>query len=136
MLRLEAAYPLYGHELDAEHGPLESGVAWAVKTKKGAFVGRDTVAAARRAVPSRHLVGLRMDERAIPREEYAVFAADGSAPVGAVTSGTFSPTVKAGVAMARLDAASAVVGTQVRVDIRGRRVGAQVVPLPFYRNGV
>jgi aminomethyltransferase len=136
VLRLEAAYPLYGHELDSEHGPLESGVAWAVKTKKGEFIGRDTVVAGRASGPLRQLVGLRMDERAIPREEFPVYAADGTTPIGAVTSGTFSPTVKAGIAMARLDVASAAPGTPVQIDIRGRRAGAKVVPLPFYRNGV
>ena len=136
VLRLEAAYPLYGHELDAEHGPLESGVGWAVKTKKGEFIGRETVLAARIAGPMRQIVGLRMDERAIPREEYSIYGMDGEALIGTVTSGTYSPTVKAGVAMARLDAASAVPGTPVQVDIRGRRAGAKVVPLPFYRNGV
>lgn len=136
VLRLEAAYPLYGHELDAEHGPLSSGVGWAVKTKKGDFIGRDSVLAARVEGVRQQLVGLQMDERAIPREGYPIYAADDTTEIGAITSGTFSPTVKAGVAMARLDAASATVGTSVQVDIRGRRAGAKVVPLPFYRNGV
>ena len=137
VLRLEAAYPLYGHELDAEHGPAESGVAWAVKPAKGEFVGSKAVAAAAHGDLARRLVGLKMDERAIPREEYLVLSAEGdNAAVGLVTSGTFSPTIKSGIAMARLNSASASPGTRVLVDVRGRRVGATVAPLPFYRNGV
>jgi len=132
VLRLEAAYPLYGHELDAETGPFESGVGWAVKRSKGRFVGSDALPAGK---PARKLVGLRMDERAIPREHFPVYDAAG-AEAGQTTSGTWSPTVKAGIAMARLPSALASPGTRVAVDIRGRRAPATVVALPFYRNGV
>lgn len=132
VLRLEAGYSLYGHELDAETGPAESGVGWAVKKTKGAFVGRDALSA---PSPARRIVGLRMDERAIPREGFAVSDAEGL-PIGQTTSGTWSPTVKAGIAMARLGAGHSAPGTRVFVDIRGRRAPATVAPLPFYRNGV
>ena len=132
VLRLEAAYPLYGHELDAETGPSESGVGWAVKRKKGRFLGSDALPA---GTPPRRLVGLRMDERAIPREHYGVYDAEGG-EAGQTTSGTWSPTLKAGIAMARLHTALTEPGTRVAVDIRGRRAPATVVPLPFYRNGV
>ena len=132
VLRLEAAYPLYGHELDAETGPFESGVGWAVKRGKGRFVGSDALTVGK---PNRRLVGLRMDERAIPREHYTVYDSEG-AEAGLTTSGTWSPTVKAGIAMARISAPLAEVGTHLAVDIRGRRAPATVVSLPFYRNGV
>lgn len=132
VLRLEAAYPLYGHELDAETSPFESGVGWAVKRIKGPFIGSDALPTGK---PSRRLVGLRMDERAIPREHYTVCDAEGQ-DIGLTTSGTWSPTIKAGIAMARVSAAFAEVGTRVAVDIRGRRAPATVVSLPFYRNGV
>ncbi|BDI32393.1 aminomethyltransferase [Capsulimonas corticalis] len=135
VLRLEAAYPLYGHELNDKWTPWESGVGWAVKTKKGDFVGRDAIVEAKPANSSK-LVGLQLTERGIPRENCPVFAADGERPLGIVTSGTFSPTVKAGIAMAHLNNEDAEVGTSVLVDIRGRKVAAQVVTLPFYRNGV
>lgn len=134
VLRLEAAYPLYGHELDDTHTPYESGTGWAVKTKKGAFVGRDALVSQRATGVPAQLVGLQMDERAIPRDGYPVFQ-DGR-PIGTVTSGTYSPTVKAGIAMARVQREHAAPGTKVSIDIRGRQAGAQVVPLPFYRNGV
>lgn len=132
VLRLEAAYPLYGHELDAESSPFESGVGWAVKMSKGDFIGRSAL---QNAKPSRKLVGIHMDERAIPREHYNVYSTDGQ-EIGQTTSGTWSPTVKAGIAMARLESVSADIGTPVTVDIRGRRAPATIVSLPFYRNGV
>ena len=132
VLRLEAAYPLYGHELDAETGPFESGVGWAVKRGKGQFIGSEALPTKK---PARRLVGLRMDERAIPREHFHVYDAEGG-EAGETTSGTWSPTVKAGIAMARLPSALAEPGTRVSMDIRGRRAPATVVPLPFYRNGV
>lgn len=135
VLRLEAAYPLYGHELDAEHIPWASGVGWAVKPKKGDFVGRPQAVARKASDPPQRLVGLKMDERAIPREGCPVLDDNGDA-IGAVTSGTFSPTVKAGIAMARVHEAQAALETHVFVDIRGRKAGATVVKLPFYRNGV
>lgn len=135
VLRLEAAYPLYGHELLENVSPLESGAAWAVKTKKGNFVGRDAVLAARSRGPESSLVGLRMVDRAIPREHYPVLSTDGDA-IGVVTSGTFSPTIKAGIAMARISKEFGKPDTEVVVDIRGRRQLAVVVNLPFYRNGV
>jgi aminomethyltransferase len=132
VLRLEAAYPLYGHELDAQTSPYESGVGWAVKPQKGNFVG---LSALQQKTPKQSLVGLQMTERAIPREHYSVFSTEGQ-EIGQTTSGTWSPTVKAGIAMARLNLEFATPGTLVTVDIRGRRAPAAIVSLPFYRNGV
>ena len=132
VLRLEAAYPLYGHELDAETSPYESGVGWAVKPQKGNFVG---LSALQQKTPKQSLVGLQMTERAIPREHYAVFSMEGQ-EIGQTTSGTWSPTIKAGIALARLNLDFASLGTLVSVDIRGRRARATIVSLPFYRNGV
>ena len=132
VLRLEAAYSLYGHELDGQNGPQESGVGWAVKMKKGEFIGR---AALHGKQPAQQLVGLQMDGRAIPREHYTVTDAEGRR-VGETTSGTWSPTLKAGIAMARVAASAAAPGTPVLVDIRGRQAPATITKLPFYRNGV
>lgn len=132
VLRLEAAYPLYGHELDAENFPSASGTGWAVKMKKGEFIGREALQA---KLNTEQLVGIQMEGRAIPREHYAVTDAEGRR-VGETTSGTWSPTIKAGIAMARLSSTAATPGTEVFVDIRGRQAPAKVVTLPFYRNGV
>lgn len=132
VLRLEAAYPLYGHELDDVNFPTASGTGWAVKAKKGEFIGRDALQANAQA---EQLVGIQMEGRAIPREHYAVTDAEGRR-VGETTSGTWSPTIKAGIAMARLSSDAAAPGTDVFVDIRGRQAPAKIVKLPFYRNGV
>ena len=132
VLRLEAAYPLYGHELDDQHAPSASGTGWAVKMGKGDFIGRPALLG---RVQTEQLVGIQMDERAIPREHYLVSNADGQV-MGETTSGTWSPTIKAGIAMARVSRNAAAPGTPVSVNIRGREVPAKVTKLPFYRNGV
>jgi len=135
VLRLEAAYPLYGHELDGEHDPFESGVGWVVAMDKGPFVGRDAVET-RLAAPEREkLVGLRVVQRAIPRQGCDVFAANDT-PAGKVLSGTLSPTLKYGIAIARVPEALSEPGTELTIDIRGRTVTSEVVPLPFYKKSV
>lgn len=135
VLRLEAAYPLYGHELDREHDPFESGVGWVVAMEKGDFVGRSAVAERLEKPGREKLVGLRVTQRAIPRQDCGVFAPDNS-PVGVVTSGTLSPTLKHGIALARVAEAQSEVGQELIIDIRGRTVTAEVVPLPFYQRSI
>ena len=128
-LRLEAAMPLYGHELSADITPLEAGLGFFVKPDKGDFVGRGALAA--RGEPTRKRAGLRMTGRGIAREDCAVYV--GEKQIGRTTSGTHAPFLGYAVAMAMLDADAAVPGTQVEVDVRGRRIAAEVVKLPFYR---
>lgn len=137
VLRLEAGYSLYGHELDEECDPAESGVGWAVKRKKGDFVGATALATRLESPHRQSMVALRMDEppNAIAREGCPVLGADGAC-IGRVTSGTLSPTVGRGIAMARAQASEASVGAKIAVDIRGRVVPCTVIELPFYRNGV
>jgi aminomethyltransferase len=130
-LRLEAAMPLYGHELTEEIDPIQAGLAWAVKLDKGDFVGRDALRRRRedRSLPVR--VGLELAGRRIAREGAAVLR-DGR-PVGRVTSGTFAPTLQMALAMAFVDPAHAAAGTALEADVRGKPEAAKVVPLPFYR---
>jgi aminomethyltransferase len=132
-LRLEAAMPLYGHELTEETDPLQAGLGWAVKLDKGDFVGRPALLTARelvgRSLPQR--VGLELEGRRAAREGCAVLS-DGRA-VGRVTSGSFAPTLEKPIAMATVEPACAGVGTRLVVDIRGDRAPARVVPLPFYK---
>ncbi len=132
-LRLEAAMPLYGHELDEETDPYTAGLGFAVKPDSAPFVGRGAVLAARDRDGRRQRVGLRLDGRRIAREGAEVVG-DGAA-VGLVTSGTFSPTLEAAIGMAYVDPAWAETGTSVEVDIRGKRTTAVVVDLPFYKRG-
>ncbi|MEG0767530.1 MAG: glycine cleavage system aminomethyltransferase GcvT, partial [Clostridia bacterium] len=128
-LRLEAAMPLYGHEMSAEITPLEAGLSMFVKLDKPCFIGKEALLA--KGEPVRKRVGLRMTGRGIAREQCIVY--DGEAPIGVVTSGTHCPYLGQAVAMALLDASRAEIGRTVEVDVRGRRVAAQIVALPFYK---
>lgn len=132
-LRLEMKYPLYGHELSDETHPLEAGLGWVVKLEKPDFVGRAAIARAREAGLKRQLIGLRLLERGIPRQGYAVFSADGQKRVGEITSGTQSPSVKQAIGVAYVETPLASVGTRLTVDIRGAKIAAEVVPTPFYK---
>jgi aminomethyltransferase len=129
-LRLEAAMPLYGHELSEAIDPYAAGVGWAVKPGKGTFVGRAALADHRER-PGQVRVGLSLEGKRIARQGHAVLR-DGQT-VGVVTSGTFAPTLCQSVAMALIDPAAAGLGTTLTVDVRGHRERALVVKLPFYQ---
>lgn len=130
-LRLEAAMPLYGHELTEHLDPYTAGLAFAVELAGRSFIGSQALAglAARTDHPCR--VGLELNGKRVPRESYAVFA--GESATGQVTSGTFSPTLQRPIAMAYVAREHATPGTELLVDIRGSREPAQVVRLPFYK---
>lgn len=131
-LRLEAGMPLYGNELDRSTNPFEAGLGRVVKlARPGDFVGRGALEKVARDGPSKRLIGLVLRERGIARHGYPVHA--GERPTGTVTSGTMSPTRNEAVAMAYVAPADAEPGTMLSVEIRGARVAAEVVPLPFYR---
>ena len=132
-LRLEAAFPLYGHEMDETINPYEARLAWVVKTEKDAdFLGKHALLNFKIAPRNRVLVGLEMDGKAIPREGYPV-QASGGATVGLVTSGTFSPMRGKGIALARVDAAHSAKGTPLSVVVRDTPHAARIVGLPFYK---
>ena len=131
-LRLEAGMPLYGNELGPDTTPFDAGLGRVVKlTKEGDFVGRVALEKASVEGPQKTLVGLTVRGRGIARHGYAVFSGDKR--VGVVTSGTQSPTLGQPIAMAYVTPSEAGAGTIVDVDIRGQRVPAEVVPMPFYR---
>ncbi len=133
-LRLEMKYPLYGHELGENIHPLDAGLAWVTKLDKpNDFVGKQALLAARAAGLRRTLVGLKMLERGIPRQGYAVFDAAGVSQVGEVTSGTQSPSLGQAIAVAFVPPEHAAAGTRLTIDIRGTRVPAEVVSTPFYK---
>ncbi len=125
-LRIEAGYPLYGHEIDDTTSPVEAGLMWVVKLDKGEFTGRQAIRAVKEAGAKRRLVGLRLQERIVPRQGYTVYR--DSEPVGEVTSGVFSPTLNTSIAMAYLAVPAAKIGTQVEIAIRDKRAAATVVP--------
>lgn len=130
-LRLEAAMPLYGHELSEEITPFQAGLNWAVKLDKGDFVGKDALVKSKQIPGQPVRVGLELEGKRIAREGAAVLV--GGTPIGHVTSGTFAPTLNQAIAMAYVPAAQSTVGTQVGVDVRGKEALARVVNLPFYR---
>jgi aminomethyltransferase len=132
-LRLEAALPLYGHELGPDTTPFEARLGWVVRMDKGEFVGRAALEAAKAAGPRRCLVGLETAANGIPRADYPILHA--GRRVGAVTSGTKSPTLGKGIALGYVEPAVSAVGTSLAVEVRGRAVAAEVVRVPFYRSG-
>jgi aminomethyltransferase len=132
-LRLEMGYALYGNDLDEEHTPIEAGLGWITKLGKGDFIGREVLAAQRERGVERTLVGLTLTERGFPRPGYEVL--EGDQPVGVVTSGTVSPSLGAGIAMAWVPSRLAAVGSEVAISLRGKPAGARVVKTPFYTGG-
>ena len=128
-LRLEAAMPLYGHEMDEETSPLDIGLSIFVKLDKPDFIGKQALLDRGPSTVKR--VGLWVTGRGIAREGAAVY--DGERQIGRVTSGTHCPYVDHPVAMAILDKDHAALETGVEIDVRGRRIPAKVVRLPFYK---
>jgi aminomethyltransferase len=130
-LRTEMGYPLHGQDLSGEITPVQAGSGWAVGWKKPEFWGRAALVAEKEAGPARRLRGLRATGRGVPRPGMTVLDAAG-APVGVTTSGTFSPTLKTGIALALIDTASGVdLDDTVSVDVRGRALPCTVVKPPF-----
>lgn len=130
-LRLEARLPLYGHELTDDISPLEAGLQPFVKWTTDPFIGQAALAEQKQQGIRRRLVGLIVEGRGIPRAGQHVF--QGDTDIGFVTSGTHSPTLRNPIALALVNAAYAVEGTVLNVDIRGKRVSARVVNTPFYK---
>jgi aminomethyltransferase len=130
-LRLEASYCLYGHELDEQTNPLEASLGWTVKLNKGEFIGRDALLKVKEQGLKRKLIGIEMIERGVCRGGYAIYEDDQQ--IGILTSGAPSPTLNKNIGMGYVGASYAVVGKPVFVDIRGKRVAAQIVALPFYK---
>ena len=129
-LRLEAAMPLYGHELTEEIDPFTAGLDFAVKLDKSDFLGKAALQQRAQAIHKQR-IGLQLAGKRIAREGASVIS--NGEVVGAVTSGTFSPTLEKSIAMAIVPRTVAAPGTPLIVDIRGKQEPAQVVSLPFYR---
>ena len=132
-LRLEAGMSLYGHEISEDINVFEAGLTRWLKLDKGDFIGRDALLAIQaEGGPKRKIVGLEMLERGIARDSYPVLSLTGE-PIGTITSGSPAPFLKTNIAMALVPTAVAESGKDVLVDVRGNRVRAKQVPLPFYK---
>jgi aminomethyltransferase len=127
-LRLEMGYPLHGHEITEEISPVEAGLSWAIGWDKPTFEGADALKAIKANGAPRKRAGLKMLERGIPRADMNVVR-DGEV-IGVSTSGTFSPTLKEGIALALVDP-SVKIGDVLQLDVRGRMLNVEVVKLPF-----
>jgi aminomethyltransferase len=132
-LRLEMGMALYGNDLDDTTTPLEAALGWLVKMKKGDFVGRDALAKQKEQGLGRKLVGFTTNERSFPRHGYPVFA--NGQPSGEVRSGTMSPTLGIPIGTAYVPPSAAADGSSIEIEIRGKRIPATVVKMPFYKNG-
>ena len=127
-LRLEASMPLYGHEMDEVVSPLETGLDFGVKMDKKEFIGKQALLD--RGEPKICRVGLTILDRGVLREHQDVYIGDEK--IGHTTSGTFSPLLKTSIAMALIDKKHSALDTVVEVDVRGRRLKAKIVEMPFY----
>ena len=134
-LRLEAGYSLYGHEISEETLPINSSLGWVTALNAGDFIGKEPNAQQKQAGATEAIVGLVMQSRAIPRQGYVLEDAEGH-EVGHITSGTFSPSLSRGVALARVDAAHRSAGTELNVVVRNRREPAVIQRPPFVRGSV
>ena len=130
-LRLEAGYPLYGHELDEDTTLLEANLGWIVKLEKSEFIGCNVLLEQRAKGTRKKLVGFEMTSQGIARDGYDVLVRDKVA--GRVTSGSYAPFLKKNIGMAYIPPALAEVGNEIDIEIRGKRAGARIVPLPFYK---
>ena len=130
-LRLEKAYALYGHEISADILPLEARLGWITKLDKGEFVGRSALLKAREMGIPRQLIGLKLTVPGVPRQGYPV-RCDGR-EVGVVTSGTSSPTLKQGIALALVDRRAAAIGQSWQIEIRQSAKDAEKTSLPFVK---
>ncbi len=131
-LRLEGALRLYGNDIDETTDPLEAGLSWTVKAEGREFLGKKALLERKARGLTRKLVGLEMVGRGIARHDYPVVDAAGKV-IGKVTSGSPAPTVGKNVGLAYVPIASAELGSQLLVDVRGKAVEARVVALPFYK---
>ncbi len=131
-LRLEAGLPLYGHELDENTSPLEAGLGWSVKLDKGSdFLGREAMVLQKKNGLKKQCVCLKAEGKALPRQGYALFAADEQ--IGQVTSGSQGIYVGYPIAMGFVPPANAKIKTPLKVEIRNQKVDCEVVARPFYK---
>jgi len=132
-LRLEMKYALYGNDISRHTNPLEAGLGWVTKLKKGDFLGRDALKVIKNDGLKKKLSGFELEGKAFPRQHYSVYI-DGN-EVSEVTSGTFSPVLKKGIGLAYLPIDKCEIGQLIEVKIRKKMVAGKVVETPFVKKG-
>jgi aminomethyltransferase len=134
-LRLEMGYCLYGNDINDETSPIEAGLGWITRfTDSKEFIDRDLLLKHKTEGTTRRLKGFVMTERGIPRQHYEIVDTEGNL-IGEVTSGTMSPSIKAGIGMGYLKKGFWKAGTEICIRIRNKDIKAQITDLPFYRDG-
>jgi aminomethyltransferase len=131
-LRLEACYPLHGHELSEQISAIESGLSWIVKPQKGDFLGRSVLEQQQKDGAPRGLIGLFLDQPGIARQDDKVLTTEGK-EIGYLTSGTRTPTIDKALGLALVDSSVSATGTAIHVNVRGKNLNAHIVDRPFYR---
>lgn len=131
-LRMEMKFCLYGNDIDDATNPIEAGLGWITKLNKDKFIGKKSLLLAKEN-RIRHLTAFKMDERAVPRKGYSIYA-DGN-KVGKVTSGTQSPSLQKGIGLGYVQFGKHKVGMELDLDIRGIMKKATIIKPPFYKNG-
>jgi aminomethyltransferase len=133
-LRTEMKYSLYGHEIDDTTSPLEADLGWTVKIASKDFIGKSELLKFKEAGLQRNLVGFKTTEKGIPRQGYNILDLSGNV-MGLVTSGTHSPTLDAPIGIGYVSTAFSKLGSEIYIDIRGRKVAAVVCETPFIKRG-
>ena len=131
-LRLEAGMLLYGNDMDESRSPVEAGLRWLIKPDKGDFIGRQAIVSQMEEGTAERLVGFVLVERGVPRHGYPMCLPDDET-IGNVTSGSFSPTLQKGIGLGYVPTDQTEVDGELRIDVRGRKLAARVVKIPFYR---
>lgn len=129
-LRTEMKYSLYGHEINDQLNPYESGLGWVIKPDAKEFIGKDIILDYKKQGLRKKLVGFKMIGKGIPRQDYKICLTDGQ-EIGWVTSGTHSPSLDYPIGIGYVNSDSATLGSKIYIDIRGRLVDAEVCPTPF-----
>jgi len=131
-LRTEMGYPLYGNEIRDDLNPLAAGLGWVIKSNQKDFIGKQAILDGAQGPKKSKLVGLTMRDKAIPRTNYKIFSTEGD-EIGWVTSGTYSPSLEKGIALAYVAAPFASSGHHILVDVRGKKYEAEVCSIPFIK---
>ena len=131
-LRLEMKYPLYGNDIDENTNPIEAGLGWITKLDKESFIGKKAIIGLKNNI-QRRLVCIEMKEKSIPRKGYLVYRNNNL--VGRITSGTMSPSLGIGIGVGYVNLQDTGIGTEIDIEIRGKRKRAKIVKSPFYKNG-
>jgi aminomethyltransferase len=131
-LRTEAGFALYGHEIDLSTNPFEARLGWVVDLGKDDFVGKSALGGLKAQPPSRRLVGMRVAPGGVPRAGSTIVC--DAEQVGRVTSGTFSPSLKANIALGYVPTSLSAVGERLAVEVRGQPLDAEVTKLPFVKH--